>query len=462
MNAPFAQPHDHFSQTDAGTIGDMIANASDVAVIIDRQGIVRDVAGVAENLSRLGTDRWIGHPLEDLVAADSRRKISEIVDGKTDGGGEHLVSHQAQDGETVVIRYTAVSTGSDRPILLLGRDLSPLRTLQDRILSSQQTIEQSLERQRQDEARYRTLFQIASDAVIIVHASGAILEINQAASDLLGLRQRSADGKQLSGLFTDADATSVEGLLHNAADKGAQVSVEARLASSGLPLSLRATPYRSGEATHILIQLAKTTGSDQRPPEQTLLHLVRQANEAIVVTDDSGVIVWANESFVDFAQSGSVEMVLGQPLAAFFDPAEMDIGIVLTNVRQHRRLRMLPARMVGSAGQTTDVELSIVTMPDATPPGFGVVIRNVSLRTTAPIQVSAEPREAANPVEHLVGKVPLKELVRDEIDAVEKNCIEVALNLTGNNRAATAKVLGLSRQGLYTKMRRYGLISGDE
>lgn len=58
----------------------------------------------------------------------------------------------------------------------------------------------------------------------------------------------------------------------------------------------------------------------------------------------------------------------------------------------------------------------------------------------------------------LVGSVPLKELVRDTTDLIEKDCIATALQLTGNNRSLAAQVLGLSRQSLYIKMRRHGLI----
>ena len=56
-----------------------------------------------------------------------------------------------------------------------------------------------------------------------------------------------------------------------------------------------------------------------------------------------------------------------------------------------------------------------------------------------------------------VGRVPLKALVRQSTDVVEKLCIEAALNLTGDNRASAAELLGLSRQSLYSKLRRHNL-----
>jgi DNA-binding protein Fis len=56
-----------------------------------------------------------------------------------------------------------------------------------------------------------------------------------------------------------------------------------------------------------------------------------------------------------------------------------------------------------------------------------------------------------------VGRVPLKELVQEATDLIERLCIESALELTHGNRASAAQMLGLSRQSLYVKVRKYGI-----
>jgi DNA-binding NtrC family response regulator len=66
------------------------------------------------------------------------------------------------------------------------------------------------------------------------------------------------------------------------------------------------------------------------------------------------------------------------------------------------------------------------------------------------------PRSADQLVE-LVGRVPLQEIVAETADLIEKLCIEAALRLTRDNRASAAEMLGLSRQSLYVKLRRYGI-----
>jgi DNA-binding NtrC family response regulator len=51
----------------------------------------------------------------------------------------------------------------------------------------------------------------------------------------------------------------------------------------------------------------------------------------------------------------------------------------------------------------------------------------------------------------------MKDIVSETSDMIEKLCIETALAMTQDNRAVAAQLLGLSRQSLYVKLRRYGL-----
>ena len=66
------------------------------------------------------------------------------------------------------------------------------------------------------------------------------------------------------------------------------------------------------------------------------------------------------------------------------------------------------------------------------------------------------PRSASELTE-LVGRLPLRDIVRETTDLIEQLCIEAALDLTGDNRASAAEMLGLSRQSLYIKLRRFGI-----
>ena len=69
---------------------------------------------------------------------------------------------------------------------------------------------------------------------------------------------------------------------------------------------------------------------------------------------------------------------------------------------------------------------------------------------------------SADQLTELIGRVPLKDLVRETTDVIERLCIEAALNLTGDNRASAAEMLGVSRQSLYVKLRRFGLADATD
>ncbi|NBO90427.1 MAG: transcriptional regulator PpsR, partial [Betaproteobacteria bacterium] len=62
----------------------------------------------------------------------------------------------------------------------------------------------------------------------------------------------------------------------------------------------------------------------------------------------------------------------------------------------------------------------------------------------------------------LVGRMPMKDIVGETNEMIERMCILAALDLTRNNRASAAEMLGLSRQSLYVKLRRFGLATDKD
>ncbi|MGH9721543.1 MAG: sigma 54-interacting transcriptional regulator, partial [Bryobacteraceae bacterium] len=62
--------------------------------------------------------------------------------------------------------------------------------------------------------------------------------------------------------------------------------------------------------------------------------------------------------------------------------------------------------------------------------------------------------------ESAVAHVSKSHRLRDLVEDVERRTIREALELTANNQQRAARLLGMSRQGLINKMKRYGLRSG--
>jgi DNA-binding NtrC family response regulator len=116
----------------------------------------------------------------------------------------------------------------------------------------------------------------------------------------------------------------------------------------------------------------------------------------------------------------------------------------------------------GEHDGSTEVEVSAVAVPNTEPASFGFILRDVGRRFADGPRGARDLTRAVEELTGLVGRVAIRDLIRDTTDLVERHFIEAALTLTGDNRTAAAEVRGLSRQSLYVKLRRYGLAAPDE
>ena len=131
--------------------------------------------------------------------------------------------------------------------------------------------------------------------------------------------------------------------------------------------------------------------------------------------------------------------------------------MLLSNVREHGLVRRFPTVLRGELGSAEDVEITAVAVPGDAGTLYGLVLRR-SVRTSSDeTPITGFPAQSAEQLTDLIGHMPLKEVVRETTDVVERLCIEAALKLTGDNRASAAQMLGVSRQSLYAKMHRFGL-----
>jgi hypothetical protein len=129
---------------------------------------------------------WGGRSGVDPVTEQTRRTIVRRRDAVTVTGGARRceVSHLLPSGVGVPIAYSAVRLGPTGPVVAAGRDLRAIAAIQQRFLDAQQELERDYWRQRQTEARYRLLFQVATDAVLVVDAATlTIIEANRAAAE---------------------------------------------------------------------------------------------------------------------------------------------------------------------------------------------------------------------------------------------------------------------------------------
>ena len=156
-------------------------------------------------------------------------------------------------------------------------------------------------------------------------------------------------------------------------------------------------------------------------------------------------------------QLATEEQARNEPIERWLGRPGVDFSLLTAQLREHGTLRLFATQLRGEYGSNSDVEICAVSVVNGEEPCFGFTIRDVGQRVTFDRQVSRDKPRSVEQLTELVGRVPLKDLVRESTDMIEKLCIEAALEITGDNRASAAEILGLSRQSLYAKLRRYGL-----
>ncbi|MEL6324449.1 MAG: helix-turn-helix domain-containing protein, partial [Pseudomonadota bacterium] len=147
----------------------------------------------------------------------------------------------------------------------------------------------------------------------------------------------------------------------------------------------------------------------------------------------------------------------GATLKDFLGRSGTDLNVLSSSLRKHEVVRNFATMMRDRFGREEQVEVSAVTAPYGDSDVYAFSVRSVARRLSESPRLSRQLPNSASQFTDLVGRVPLKDIVRDSTVLIEKLCIEAALEITDNNRASAAEMLGLSRQGLYSKIKRAGL-----
>ncbi len=474
----FVSPQTSLGDLDAASAATLIGAASDITLVLDGAGVIRDMAVQSGQLADDLPDSagWLGRPIETTLAIDSRPKIAALLSDAAANAEPRWrqVNHLAPDGRSVPVLYCGVRVGGDGRVVVFGRDLRAMSALQQRLMNAQQGMERDYARLRDVEMRYRLLFQLSGEAVLILDpVKGRVTEANPAAKALCGSGTADVTGRALADLFNPASLPAVQAGMGAVRAGGRAEDVVAHLAGEhGGAVTLRMSLFRQEDASLVLMRLAPVqvpAHPGRLPhPKLTLLRAVESAPDAYVVTDDDGDIITANAAFLELVQLMHEDEAVGQPLDRWVGESGVDLSVLSANLRSRGAVRFFSTTINGEHGASAQVEVSAVAVPGEGRLALGYAIRNVSSRLNMGLHVAPSQHGAATragkalprsveQLTELIGRVSLKELVRESTEVIERLAIEAALELTGDNRASAAEMLGLSRQSLYVKLRRYGI-----
>ena len=460
MNS-ITSPAHVLGQLNPDEVAHIVQASADISLTLNREGVIQSIAFGNPDLRSPSLESWVGKNWLDVVTSESRPKIQALLQdaNETSLSRFRQINVPSPGSADLPLLCATLKVGSTGQIIALARDLREISLLQQRLVDAQQAIERDYTRLRQLETRYRVLFEMASEAVIVLDANTfKVIEANPRAADLLGDSVKKLSGRLLMDYLTKGDRIQVQSLL----SKVAYTSTVAELNTSilsGQEVYLSAAPFRNENQSLILVTLKRSGELVDRHDsnaQSLVIQALENAPDGFIVTNSAGKILTANQAFLRLIMSDKLEQILNEPLDRWLERSSVDLRVMLSNLHEKGSIKLFATSIRDSFGTLHPVEISAVSVPYPHA-CLGFTIREVGSRIRSKIQPEESITRSSEELTQLVGRLPLKEIINETTDLIEQLCIKAALDLTRGNRVSASEMLGLSRQSLYIKLRKYDL-----
>ncbi len=445
------EPSNRLSELAPELASTVVRVAGDIALVIGEDGVIRTVAEGSVPLQGQEAD-WVGKPWAETVGGPARQKVELLLqEAQRHGVSQRReLNHPVGGGTEIPVSWAAVRLGERGPVLAVGRDLRAVSAIQQRFLDAQQELEREYWQRRQAEARYRQLFQVANDAVLVVDAASfSIIEANPAAAKLLG----GVEGLPHAG-FEPASRPALDELLVTARSTGRAAETRLRTAAGGLAIDLSATPFRADEQRCLLLR-ARRAGSGTAD-SQAVLDFIGQTPDAVVVTDSSARVLWANPAFVELCQAASELRLRGSTLADALGGDALQWGTLLARVRSRGIVGQstVTLRPTGAPALLASVSAALLAEGDQEHIGFTL---RLDAATAAAVGSTAELGQDMGQLAGRLGRATLDELLGEASRMAEVHFIQAALRSAAGRLDGAADILRVSTPQLAARMEQLGL-----
>jgi len=446
-------------------LGGVLATSSDIALLIDTDIVISSILLNKSEKSYGNLNHWIGRKLTDFLTPESIPKLMSAIE-KVENGETVLygleLNHSDNAEWQFPIKYNIHRLGSDGKIILLGTDLQSTSENQQRFIKAQIAVEQSIEEKRELEAHFKILLASTNDALAFINAnSGAIIFSNPTFQDLFfEITKEEVNQTIQSFLANRADRKGFIEKISIAAHGNYDISEELITTSGEAIFSINPNSYRAAGQQILICRFYPKTIRKKGEQEliENLLATFHYSPDAIIFTDKNGLIQYTNERFLDLTNSSHKNEVISKNLSDFLGRGEIDLAIMLENVMKSGAVKTYSTHLKSLLGTKIDIEASVSRNKSDANALVAFIVREVLSIGEGASSASKDTRDKKQDeiaARELVGSASLKEIVSDTTDVIEKICIEAALEITNNNRAAAADLLGLSRQSLYVKLSKF-------
>jgi transcriptional regulator PpsR len=296
------------------------------------------------------------------------------------------------------------------------------------------------------------LFDASTEPAGVVRVTNLrVVEANAAATKSLGL----LPGPEFYPDLPARDRKSFDAMLSKVREQGRAPGIALRLTPGDGLWSLRASLMSTDAGAFYLFQMTPM-GATQLPLEAldtvSTDSIIQRMPDGFVIVDREGVVQRANHTFLDLIQIGAENAVTGEKMERWLSHPGAGIALILNLVQQHGGVRLLTTIIYGELGSNTQVEISAVGDKPDQPGYFGLLLRDVTTRLPG---AASQTGPSASDV--YAEGFSLEQLVSASTEAIERKTIVAVLDLCKGNITNAAKRLGLSRQSLHSKLKKYVL-----
>ncbi len=430
--------------------------ASDIAIVIDPDGVIRSVAQSETGLANPSAG-WVGRRWVDTVTDGTRRKIELLLEEVQTSGvtRRREVNHPNPSGSEIPMTWSAIRLGEGGPVLAVGRDLRAVAAIQQRLVDAQQDLERQFWQRRQSEARYRTLFQVASDGVAVLRAEDlSLVEANQAFGLALRLTDPSQTGQTMAELLPSALRVAVVELLYSARTSGRAGEIRVRAPEGQGVLDVAATPFRDGDERLLMLRLRQDEGAPMGSPALAVMaEFVENTPDAVVMTDSAGRIQMANPAFLQLASLADENQALGRSLTDLLGEAEGAWSRLIQRANASGIAARVRMRLASTGQPPRWHEATAMLMTEGEQACLGFTLRPMEAAALAPDALFPDLADLAGQV----GKVPLPELLAEVSHRAERHLILLAMQRAEGFPSVAAELLGLSPADLAARLQGHDL-----
>jgi len=360
------------------TIGDGIT-------ITDMEGRIVSVNAAMCRMGGWDREEVIGKQGFDFIAEQDREEALRSM-LKVFGEGSSIVTEYSllkKDGQEYPVEASAVilrnASGDAVGLISVARDVTERKRMEEAL--------------RDSEERLRTFIENAPDAIYIFDLMGNLIDGNRSAEELVGYSKEELVGKNFLdiGILPEEYALDAVGLLEQSRGgemvqpvaielikkDGSRIAVE----TTSFPVKTRGKIEVLGIARDVTER--KRTEEALRASEEELRITFASISDAIIITDEQGAIIDANDASYQISGYSRRELIGRNTLELIRrKDHETLVNLMLKNIEEKSGLSNFAVGFIKKDGSEIEAEFSSTPMSNADGEltGFTTVARDITER----------------------------------------------------------------------------------